>query len=101
MATAESQAQTISFDSGSLGHLLDGRYADGRRQIREVLKRPEFEPRVAIPTDEYRENVLEWARTLANEGLTAPGFPDEFGGMGDFGANVAAFEELAFGDLSL
>jgi len=28
MATAESQAQTISFDSGSLGHLLDGRYAD-------------------------------------------------------------------------
>ena len=45
--------------------------------------------------------MLEWARTLAAEGLTAPGFPPEFGGQGDFGANVAAFETLAFGDLSL
>jgi acyl-CoA oxidase len=99
MATTESQ--TISFDSGSLAHLLGGRYAEGRQQIREVLKRPEFAPPVAIPTAEYREKVLGWAKALADEGLTAPGFPEEFGGMGDFGANVAAFEELAFGDLSL
>jgi acyl-CoA oxidase len=99
MATTESQ--TISFDSGLLGHLLDGRYADGRSQIREVLKRPEFASPEAIATEEYREKVLDWGRTLANEDLTAPGFPREFGGMGDFGANVAAFEELAFGDLSL
>jgi acyl-CoA oxidase len=99
MATTESQ--TISFDSGSLGRLLGGRYAEGREQIREVLKRPEFAPPEAISTEEYREKVLDWGRTLANEGLTAPGFPKEFGGMGDFGANVAAFEELAFGDLSL
>src|SRR5205807_1951994 len=31
----------------------------------------------------------------------APGFPPEFGGIGDPGANVASFETLAFGDLSL
>ena len=30
---------------------------------------------IALPTAEYRERVLEWARTLAEEGLTAPGFP--------------------------
>ena len=99
MATAESQ--TISFDSGALERLLGGRYADGRRQIRGVLMRPEFAPPVALATAEYREKVLGWGRTLAEEGLTAPGFPEEFGGMGDPGANVAAFEELAFGDLSL
>ena len=99
MATAESQR--ISFDSAALGRLLDGRYADGRKQIRDVLRRPEFAPPLAIATDEYRRKVLGWAKALADEGLTAPGFPEEFGGMGDFGANVAAFEELAFGDLSL
>jgi acyl-CoA oxidase len=55
----------------------------------------------ALPTAEYRERVLAWARTLAGEGLTAPGFPEEYGGQGDPGANVAAFETLGFGDLSL
>jgi acyl-CoA oxidase len=87
--------------SATLARLLDGRYAQVREQIREVLCRPDFAPVVAMPTDEYREQVLEWANTIAAEGLTAPGFPVEFGGHGDPGANVASFETLAFGDLSL
>src|SRR5436305_3767045 len=99
VATAEQQ--TISFDPGLLSRLLDARYADGRDQVRDVLKRPEFARPLAIPTAEYRELVLRWAKTLADEGLTAPGFPQEFGGMGDPGGNVVAFETLAFGDLSL
>jgi len=81
--------------------LLDGRYWKLREQVRGVIARPEFEPPVGIPMQEYRRRVLEWAKTLAAEGLTAPGFPVEFGGQGDPGANVAAFEALAFGDLSL
>jgi acyl-CoA oxidase len=72
-----------------------------RAQIRDVLARPEFEPPLALPTEEYRRKVLAWAKMLADEGLTAPGFPEEFGGHGDPGANVAAFETLALGDLSL
>ncbi|MBV8431521.1 MAG: acyl-CoA dehydrogenase family protein [Solirubrobacterales bacterium] len=95
------ERQAISFDPASLQRVLDGRYADGRDQIREVLKRPEFAPPLAIATEEYREQVLDWARTLADEQMTAPGFPEEFGGMGDPGANVVAFETLAYGDLSL
>ena len=62
---------------------------------------PEFAPPLAPATAEYRELVLEWAKTLAGEGLTAPGFPPELGGRGDPGANVASFETLALGDLSL
>jgi acyl-CoA oxidase len=89
------------FDPQALHKLLDGPYAEERRQVLEVLSRPEFEPVIAMPTPEYREKVMEWARQLAAEGLTAPGFPREFGGHGDPGANVAAFETLAFGDLSL
>ncbi len=84
-----------------LERLLDGRYAALRRQMREVLSREEFAPPIAMPTDEYRKLVLGWAKSLADEGLTAPGFPREYGGEGDPGANVAAFETLALGDLSL
>ncbi len=94
-------SQTQGFDPLALQRVLDGRHPELRDHIREVLSRPEFRPVVALPTAEYRERVLGWARTLAGEGLTAPGFPEEFGGHDDFGANVAAFETLGFGDLSL
>jgi acyl-CoA oxidase len=90
-----------TFDAGRLQGLLDGRYAEVRAEIRSVLCRPEFAPVVALPTSEYRERVLGWARTLADEGLTAAGFPERFGGRGDPGANVAGFETLGYGDLSL
>ncbi len=63
--------------------------------------RPEFAPVEALPTPEYRERVLGWARALAGEGLTAPGFPSAYGGQDDPGASVAAFETLGHGDLSL
>ncbi len=99
MATTESAATGVA--SGALARLLDGRYAEGRERIRAVLGRSDFAPPLAISTAEYRERVMEWARTLAAEEMTAPGFPTEFGGMGDFGANVIAFEMLAYGDLSL
>ncbi len=88
-------------DPAALQQMLDGRYALVREQVREMLCRPEFAPVIALPTDEYRRRVLEWAQTLAGEGLTAPGFPEEFGGHGDPGANVIAFETLGYGDLSL
>jgi acyl-CoA oxidase len=92
---------TEHFDPAPLQRFLDGRYGDLRDQVREVLCRPEFAPVIALPTPEYRERVLEWAQTLASENLTAPGFPVEFGGRADPGANVAAFETLAHGDISL
>ena len=38
---------------------------------------------------------------MAATGQTGMGFPKEYGGGGDIGASVAAFETLAFGDLSV
>jgi acyl-CoA oxidase len=93
--------ETKTFDLAALARLLDGRYASVRDEIRTVMRRPEFAPVVALPTSEYRERVLQWARSLAAEGLTAPGFPEAYGGRGDPGANVAGFETVALGDLSL
>ena len=93
--------ESRTFDPVGLLRLLDGRYADVRQEIRTALRRPEFAPVVALPTAEYRERVLAWARSLAADGLTAPGFPERYGGRGDPGANVAGFETVALGDLSL
>ncbi len=98
---ATTRAGTAPFDPAVLQRILDGAYAEVRAQTRDVLSRPEFAPVIALPTPEYREKVLEWAQQLADEGLTAPGFPERYGGHGDPGANVAAFETLAYGDLSL
>jgi acyl-CoA oxidase len=95
------QGSVRSFDPAVLQQQLDGRYAELRNRIRELQSRPEFAPVVALPTPEYRERVMDWARTVTAEGLSVPGFPAEYGGEDDPGANVAAFETLGHGDLSL
>ncbi len=94
-------AESLSFDPAALQRLLDGRYGELRQELRTVLSEPEFAPVVGLPTAEYRERVLAWAKSLAARGLTAPGFPERYGGRGDPGANVAGFETIAFSDLSL
>ncbi|HWF33925.1 MAG TPA: acyl-CoA dehydrogenase [Solirubrobacteraceae bacterium] len=94
-------APSSSFNPSALQRLLDGPYAEIRDIVRERLARPEFAPVIAMPTPEYRERVFQWAKLLAEEGGTALGFPVEYGGGGDPGANVASFETLALGDLSL
>jgi acyl-CoA oxidase len=99
MATTEPQATGVQAEA--LQRLLEGRYADQRRRILDVLGEAEFSPPLAIPTDEYRQRVRQWMQRIADEGLTAPGFPKEFGGEDDPGANIAGFETIAYGDLSL
>src|SRR4051794_34972343 len=58
-------------------------------------------PAAAPPTDRYREQVMERARTLAATGGPALLFPPEFGGLGRVGSAITAFETLAHSDLSL
>jgi acyl-CoA oxidase len=53
------------------------------------------------PKDVYRDRVRDIVLEAAKTGLTGSGFPVEYGGLGDFGGNVAAFETMAFGDLSV
>lgn len=89
------------FDPAVLGRLLDGDHHAVRDQVRALLADPAFAPRYGISTREYRELVFGWVRELARHGLGALSFPPEAGGKGDLGAFVAAFETLAFGDLSL
>src|ERR687893_1407551 len=85
----------------SLRTFLDGPDAAIRDTVREWLARPGNAPVVDLDRDRYRAQVLAWAKELADEGGTAIGFPVEYGGEGEVGKSIAAFETLAFGDLSL
>lgn len=89
------------FPTDRLAALLAGPHHAVKERVRDILSRPEFRYRYGLGTGEYREVVLGWARTLAAEGIGGLGLPREFGGGGDPGGFIAAFQTLAHHDLSL
>jgi acyl-CoA oxidase len=101
MAT-ETHTPTAAVDPQALQTFLDGEYAEVRDTVREWLSRPGNSPAPAeLSMEAHRAQVLAWTQELAADGRTALGYPKQYGGMGDVGASIAAFETIAFGDLSL
>jgi acyl-CoA oxidase len=92
---------TVGHPTRTLRVLLDGEYAEIRDRVRWWLGMPGHGPVHDLPREEYRERVLAWTRELASEGDPAMGFPKAYGGQDAVARSVAAFETLAFGDLSL
>ncbi len=90
-----------SFPIQLMTRTLDGRYAKIRDRIRSFLAQPEFAYVDQADRAAYREQVLVWCRALAREGLGALSFPTAYGGEADTGAFMAAFDSIAFHDLSL
>ena len=90
-------------DVDALRELLDGRYAEIRDLVRTNLATYAsiLEDAETLDTRGYRDRVKELLVEMAATGQTGMGFPTEYGGGGDIGASVAAFETLAYGDLSL
>ncbi|HWJ67079.1 MAG TPA: acyl-CoA dehydrogenase [Nocardioides sp.] len=96
-------APRLTVDVPALTAVLDGRYVDIRRTVRELL--PTYasvlEDAETMDRDEFRERVKDVVLEMAGSGATGMGFPEEYDGGGDIGASVAAFETLAYGDLSV
>ncbi len=90
-------------DVPALQILLDGKYAEIRGLVRRNLVdyASVLEEAETLSRDDFRDRVKEITLELAATGQTGMGFPEEYGGGGDIGASVAAFETLAFGDLSV
>src|SRR4051794_29552010 len=95
--------QEPEVDVRALTELLDGRYAEVRRLVRSNLAdyASVLEEADELGTDEFRDRVRDIVVEMAATGQTGMGFPEEYGGGGDIGASIAAFETLAFGDLSV
>jgi acyl-CoA oxidase len=81
--------------------VLDGRWADLRREVRAQLAEADVRDRSSLSTEEYRRQILEDLRLLAKTGHSRLGFAHEYGGLDDPAGSVVAHEMLGFGDLSL
>jgi acyl-CoA oxidase len=90
-------------DVPALTELLDGEYAGVRQLVRSNLAAyaSVLDEAEELSTDDFRERVRDIVVEMAGTGQTGMGFPEEYGGGGDIGASIAAFETLAFGDLSV
>ena len=90
-------------DVAQLRCLLDGRYAEVRDLVRTNLAQHAsvLEEAESMSLAEYRERVRQLVVLMASTGQTGMGFPTSYGGGGDLGASIAAFETLAYGDLSV
>src|SRR6478736_9000674 len=92
-----------TIDVAELSRFLDGRYADVRDLVRRNLVEHAsvLEEAETLSHADFRERVRELLVTMAGTGQTGMGFPQAYGGGGDLGASIAAFETLAYGDLSV
>ncbi|MCF6377841.1 acyl-CoA dehydrogenase family protein [Nocardioides KLBMP 9356] len=83
--------------------LLDGKYAEVRDLVRANLAEHAkiLVDEEQMTTADFRERVKDVVVMMAETGQTGMGFPEEYGGGGDLGASIAAFETLAMGDLSV
>ena len=94
---------TPDVDVAALTVLLDGTYADVRDLVRSNLAKYSqiLDEAEEMSIDDFRERVKDVVVEMAATGQTGMGFPEEYGGGGDIGASIAAFETLAYGDLSV
>ena len=93
--------QEATVEPAILQAVIDGKYADAIARTKEILLRPAFERETLRIKEDYRNKVLEWCKILGQEGIGALAFPEEYGGQDDMGAYSAAFETIAYHDLSL
>jgi acyl-CoA oxidase len=102
-APAEPAYKSPAVDVAELRRLLDGRYAEVRDLVRSNLATHAglLDDAETLTRTDYRERVKDLLVLMAETGQTGMGFPQEYGGGGDLGASIAAFETLAYGDLSL
>lgn len=90
-----------SVDPAAIQRFLDGEYAETIARVKQLLLLPGFEREILPVKEDYREQVLRWAKRLGQEGIGSLSYPPEYGGQNDMGAYAAAFETLAYHDLSL
>ena len=84
-----------------LAAFLERPHAEVRQAVLSLLAEEAFSFSPDLPRPLYRDRVLDAVRRLADAGLGGLGYPTEFGGGGEPGAGLAAFETLALGDTSV
>ncbi|MEM9527122.1 MAG: acyl-CoA dehydrogenase family protein, partial [Bacteroidota bacterium] len=96
------EAEAIAtVDAAEIQAVLDGDHAEMIARVKGILARPSFARKTLRIKEDYRNQVLAWCKELGEEGIGALAFPKEYGGQNDMGAYSAAFETIAYHDLSM
>jgi acyl-CoA oxidase len=93
--------KTATFDPKVLQLLLDGLHAEIRNSVKQLISQPEFRYYGGTDVAIYRKQVLAWTKRLAATGIGRVFMPRSLGGEENLPKFIAAFETLAFHDLSL
>ena len=88
----------LAIDENALRRFLDGEHEPVRERMRALLCEPRFARVEGLNRQQYRDQVLEWLRALAQDGAVLHGFPGRYGGGDNVGASIASFEVLALSD---
>ena len=100
--TVERPAEPVSAEVvAAITDVLDGRWADVRRDARAQPDGARFAPVYGEDVETARARIFELAKQVAKTDQTSLGFASAWGGQDDPGGSVASIEMLAFGDLSL
>ncbi len=92
----------VSFDSKKLGEILDGRHHEIKTKVKALISEKSFKVPVNLrDKDELRALILRQCVLLADQGLGAYAYPQQYGGQNSPSGSSAIFEALALGNLSL
>ena len=97
----QEETDKATFSVSELAALLDGDFAATKAKTLTILQDPEFQLRHIPVKEDHREQVLQWCKLLADQGMGALSYPEAQGGKGDMGLYASVFETLGYHSLSL
>jgi acyl-CoA oxidase len=95
------QSTKATFDVNVLAKLLDGSSEQINNRVKTIISDPAFKVKDTGDLSEKREQVLHWAKLLAQQGMGSMAYPKEFGGQGDMASYFSVMETISYLDLSL
>src|SRR5438094_4835979 len=92
----------VTMEVGGLRACLDGRWGAIREEVRAQIRASELlRPGEGLSVEDHRARVMKQARLVSATKSARLFFPREYGGEGDMGGALTAFETIALVDLSL
>src|SRR5438094_595417 len=91
----------VTMEVGRLRACLDGRWGAIREEVRAQIRASELLRPGEGSVEDHRARVMKQARLVSATKSARLFFPREYGGEGDMGGALTAFETIALVDLSL
>ena len=95
------ERKAATFDPRVLQLLLDGVHVEIRNSVKQLITQPEFRYYYGNDIALYRKQVLAWTKRIAATGIGRIFMARSIGGEENLPKFIAAFETLAFHDISL